>query len=73
MINECYDKCMNDALEGGKSHSHMPADTHNTNSSSRPSLQSKLHILLRDAQACGVCVCVCLCVYVCVITVLATE
>jgi hypothetical protein len=27
MINECYDKCINDALEGGKPHSHMPADT----------------------------------------------
>ena len=46
MINECYDKCINDALEGGKSHSHMPADSHNTNSSSRPSLPSKLHFPL---------------------------
>ena len=46
MINECYDKCINDALEGGKSHSHMPADTHNTKSSSRPSLPSKLHFPL---------------------------
>ena len=64
MINECYDKCINDALEGGKSHSHPQILPCTLLSCIFPLLHSKMHFLPRDAQACGVCVSLCVCTYV---------